>query len=203
MTRSNRYYSSWYGILFQYLFIYIVFKPYYKIFFRMKTVGKENIPPNQSVIFASSHSSHHDPPLLSASLRHSIAYMAKKELFEVPFLSQMIKALGAFPVNRQKLEISTLKTAKHILTTKKWNLGIFPQGTRIFDGSLDDVKPGFSHIAKATKAPVIPVFIDLKKGKYPFYGNVIVKIGKPLPHSDNLDEITWNWKAAIRELRRP
>lgn len=202
MQRKNAYYTENTGIIFQYLFIYFILRPYYKIFFRMKTVGEENIPRQQSVIFASTHSSHHDPPLLSSSMKHSIAYMAKKELFDVPILSLIIKALGAFPVNREKLEISTIKTAKHILSTKKWHLGIFPQGTRIFDESLDNVKPGFSHLAKAAKVPVVPVVIDLKKGKYPFYGKVTVKIGKPLSPSNNPEEITENWKAAIEELRR-
>ncbi len=201
MFSKKEYYSLSYGIVFQYLIISLFIRPYYRLFFGMKTVGVENTPHNQSVIFAATHSSHHDPTILSASVKNSIAYMAKKELFEVPVLSQIITALGAFSVNRQKLEISTIKIAKHILSTKKWNLGIFPQGTRIKDGSFDSVKPGFSHLAKATKVPVVPVFIDLKPGKYPFYGNLTVKIGKPLPESSDPEEITENWKAAIEKLR--
>jgi 1-acyl-sn-glycerol-3-phosphate acyltransferase len=129
-----------------------------------------------------------------------MAYMAKKELFDVPVLSRLISALGAFPVNRKKLEIKTIKTAKRILSSKRWNLGIFPQGTRVMDGTLGDVKPGFGHLAKATKSTVIPVFIDMKRGRFPFYGKVIVKIGKPLPLSNNVDEIQENWKKAISEL---
>ena len=200
MFTRNGFYTSFLGIYAQILTIFFFLEPYYSLFFRVETQGIENIPTGRSVIFASSHSSYHDPPLMAVALKRSIAYMAKKELFNVPVLSQIINMLGAFPVNRQKLEISTIKTAKHILTTKKWHLGIFPQGTRIMNGSLDEVKPGFSYLAIATKAPVIPVYIDIKRGSRPFYGKAIVKIGKPLPECKDPEQFTENWKAAVAEL---
>jgi 1-acyl-sn-glycerol-3-phosphate acyltransferase len=202
MFTSIQYYNSKMGILFQYLVIYLFIRPYYKIFFKMKTIGKEHIPVKQSVIFAASHSSYHDPTILSSAIENSIAYMAKKELFAVPGLSLIITLLGAFPVNRQKLEISTIKNAKFILSTNKWNLGIFPQGTRVMDGGMGEVKPGFSYLARMTGSRVLPVFIDLKLGKKSFYGDVIVKIGPPLPYSDDPEQITANWKAAILELKK-
>ncbi len=200
MSERKNFYNSSIGIIAQKLTIFFFLFPYYKIFFGLETFGKENIPAGRSLIFASSHSSYHDPPLLAVALNKPVAYMAKKELFNIPVLRQVINILGAFPVNRKKLEVSTIKTAKHLLGTDKWNLGIFPQGTRIADGSLDRLKTGFSHLAKATKAPVVPVYIDMKKGAIPFYGKAVVKIGKPLPNSDDPAQIAANWKAAISEL---
>lgn len=200
MFNKSEYYSKNLGPLFQTLIKALILFPYYKVFFRYKVSGRENIPHDRSVIFACSHASYHDPTILSLAVRRPIAYMAKKELFNVPVLSKLITMLGAFPVNRQKLEISTIKTAKHILTTNKWVLGIFPQGTRIMDGSLDNIKPGFSHLARITKAPVIPVFINIKKGMFPFYGKIYVKIGEPLPVSNELEEISKNWTEAVSKL---
>lgn len=200
MFTKPQYYSTKYGKFIQYLLIYFFIRPYYKLFFNLRTVGEENIPPGKSVIFASSHASYHDPTLLAAAVKDSIAFMAKKELFEIPFVSQFITVLGAFAVNRQKLDKSTIKTAKHIITTIKWHLGIFPHGTRVKNGLEGEVKPGFSHLAKLTKAPILPVYIDLKKGKIPFYGDALVKIGKPLPYSDDIEVIAEQWRAAIYEL---
>lgn len=185
----------------QYFFTHLALIPYYKLFFRMEVKGRENIPSKDGVIYASTHCSYHDPPLLAAATELHIAYMAKKELFEIPVLSWGIRGLGAFPVNREKLEISTIKIAKRILKSKGWNLGIFPQGTRIMDGSMGEIKPGFSYLAKATGAPVLPVFIDLKRGFFPFYGKVVVNIGKPLPVTDDADEIQKNWENAILEMK--
>ena len=127
--------------------------------------------------------------------------MAKKELFAIPVFLPIIYHLGAFPVNREKLELSTIKTAKHILGNSYWNLGIFPQGTRIFSGSLEDIKPGFGYLAKVTKSTVIPVYIDIQRGFLPFFGKAIVNFGEQLPASDDPDEICESWKAAITKLK--
>lgn len=200
LNRHDSFYDSKIGLIFQSLFTNFMLRPYYFLFFKMEVYGRENIPRDSALIFASNHSSYHDPPVLAAATKRHIAYMAKKELFDVPVLSQLISGLGAFPVNREKPEIKTIKTAKRIVASKRWNLGIFPQGTRIMDGSLDNVKDGFSHIARVTKSTVIPVYIKLKRGKFPFYGKIIVKIGAPLPESDKAEEIRENWKNAVSEL---
>ncbi len=200
INSNNSFYDSNIGLIFQSLFVTFMLRPYYSLFFRMEVHGMENVSRGEPMIFAANHASYHDPPLLAAATGMHIAYMAKKELFDVPVLSQLISALGAFPVNREKPEIKTIKTAKRIIASKRWNLGIFPQGTRIMDGTLGSVKPGFSLIAKATKSHVVPVYINLKRGKYPFYGKIVVKVGKPLPPSDNAEEIHENWINAVSKL---
>ncbi len=200
LNKNNEFYDSNIGLVFQSLFMNLMLTPYYKLFFNMKVLGKENIPREHSVIFASNHCSYHDPPLLAAASYMHIAYMAKKELFDIPVLSSLIKALGAFPVNREKLEISTIKTAKYILKSRRWHLGIFPQGTRIMDGTIGDIKPGFGYLAVASKATVIPVFIDMKRGRFPFYGKLLVTFGKPLPMTKDVDEMCENWKKAVSKL---
>ncbi len=200
LNKDNSFYDSKVGLIFQSFFVNCMLFPYYKLLFKIEVKGRENIPSKEALIFASTHTSHHDPPLLATATRKHIAYMAKKELFDIPVLSQLISALGAFPVNREKPEIKTIKTARRVIASKRWNLGIFPQGTRIPDGSLDSVKSGFSHIARITKSTVVPVYIDFRWGKYPIYGKIVVHIGKPLPVSDNAEEIEENWKKAVSEL---
>ncbi len=200
LNKNDSFYDSKIGLIFQSFFVNFMLYPYYTLFFKMEVYGKENIPKDEALIFASNHASYHDPPLLATATRKHIAYMAKKELFDVPVLSQLISALGAFPVDREKPEIKTIKTSKRIISSKRWNLGIFPQGTRIMNGSLDNVKPGFCHIARVTKSTIVPVYINLKRGKFPFYGKIVVKIGKALSVSDNSKEIQENWKKAVSEL---
>lgn len=200
-SKKPQFYSSKLCTLVYYFIVYGFLTPYYRLVFQARSKGRENIPKGKPVIFASNHSSYHDPPLLSITARKHIAYMAKKELFDVPGLSQIIYHLGAFPVNREKLEISTIKTAKHILKDSYWNMGIFPQGTRIPSGSLDDIKPGFGHLAKAAKAVVIPTFIEIDRGFLSLYGKVTVHFGEPLPQSSDPEEISENWKAAMAKLK--
>jgi 1-acyl-sn-glycerol-3-phosphate acyltransferase len=126
--------------------------------------------------------------------------MSKKELFDIPVLSQAITGLGAFPVNRKKLEVSTIKMAKSILTDTDWCLGIFPQGTRVMDGTTGIIKSGFGHLARATKSTIVPVVIDLKRGIFPFYGKIVIKVGKPMPPIDDSDVIVDEWAKAVSKI---
>lgn len=179
--------------LLQYFIIYFILYPYFKIFYNVKVYGRENIPKDGSLIVASNHSSHFDPVLMCLATRYPVAFMAKEELFHVPVLSQLIQALGAFSVNREKMEISTIKSAKAVLSTK-WFLGIFPEGTRV-QGKIGDIKPGFGYLAKATKAQILPMSImGLKERK------LVIKIGQPIPAPSTPEEAVEKWGTVMSEL---
>ena len=71
--------------------------PIYKFVFRGCLIGRENIPQKDSFIVVSNHGSLLDPPLLGHALGRNISFMAKAELFRIPFLGFIIKACGAYP----------------------------------------------------------------------------------------------------------
>jgi len=85
--------------------------PIYKFVFRGCLIGRENIPQKDSFIVVSNHGSLLDPPLLGHALGRNISFMAKAELFKVPFLGFIIKACGAYPVKRGIADKNTIKTA--------------------------------------------------------------------------------------------
>ena len=72
--------------------------PIYKFLFKGHLIGRENIPQKGSFIMVSNHGSLLDPPLLGHALGRNISFMAKAELFRIPFLGFIIKACGAYPV---------------------------------------------------------------------------------------------------------
>jgi len=193
---------TWPKVLFQWILVYIFFIPFFKIVYKAKIIGRENIPKDRSFIVAANHMSYLDPVVLSMAIRRPVAYMAKEELFHVPILSPLIQALGAFAVNRQNLEIATIKSAKNVVATKKWILCIFPQGTRVKPGRIQRIGQGFAYLSKATKAEILPVAI-MGSDKYhflPFSGNLTIKIGKPLPACTDMEETMDQWGQAIAEL---
>ena len=81
-------------------------------------------------------------------------------------------------------------------------LGSFPQGTRGIPGEIKDISKGFAGRAKITKCAVLPVGIigtnEVKR--LPFSGKIVVNIGKPIPYSDNIDEMLEKWAEQIQEL---
>ena len=173
----------------------------FKLVYRLKVEGKENIPKGNDYIVAANHLSTLDPPLVSAVIPRPVAFMAKQELFEIRFLRWWLDWLGAFAVNREHLGSSTIKTAKGLRNTE-WVLGLFPQGTRCEPGEIRDVTKGFVNLAKIMKCGILPVGITGTNEfhKWPFTGRIVVKIGKVIPYNDNLDLMVSEWIKSIEQL---
>lgn len=199
-SREQKFFNKW-RRLFQFLVTHVFYMIRFKLVYRLEVQGKENIPETNEFIVAANHLSTLDPPLMCAVMNRPVAYMAKKELFVNPFMRWWLNWLGAFAVDREHLGVSTIKT---VLTIKKtdWVLGIFPQGTRQEKGSISNITKGFASLAKSTKCGILPIGIvgtqDAKR--IPFSGKIVVKIGKLIPYSDNVDEMLSQWIEAIQDL---
>jgi 1-acyl-sn-glycerol-3-phosphate acyltransferase len=130
-----------------------------------------------------------------------MVYMAKQELFEKPVTRFFLDWLGAFAVNRDKLGVSTIKTAIGIKETG-WLLGLFPQGTRELDDSLENVAMGFVGLARILKCPILPIGISgaKKDDRKPFESKILVRIGKPIPYTEDSEKMAEIWKEKISEL---
>lgn len=198
--RRPEFYNIWRRI-FQYIVTHIGYMLTFKIMYRLEVHGKENLPKDSLYIAAANHLSTLDPPLICAVLNKGVAYMAKKELFNHPLLRWWLNWLGAFAVDREKLSASTIKTALQVKQTG-WVLGIFPQGTRQEAGVISNVTKGFATFAKKTKCGILPIGITGtdKKAKIPFTGKIVVRIGKIIPYSEDVQAMVSAWGKAVEEL---
>lgn len=161
-----------------YKVIYTIFAPLFKLVYRIRVTGRENIPEGAAVMCAN-HSANMDPIFMciACGRRHSWLFMAKAELFKIPGLNLLIKALGAISVNRGATDISTLRNAISALGEGK-KVMIFPEGTRVKKGEdSDGAKTGAAMIASRAKVPMVPVYISNDKH---LFGRVDVIIGKPV-----------------------
>lgn len=188
--------------IFQRLVILFLFIPFFTIMYKLKVNGRENIPKEKTMLIAANHLSFLDPPLIATAVNTPMAFMAKKELFEVPVLRFVIDKLGAFAVNREKLESATIKTAKVVLANVNWTMGLFPQGGRRRDGKLNQIHKGFITFAKLTKTDILPIGIigADKTARLPFEGNVTINIGTIIPYNLDENEIMKQWKEQICNL---
>lgn len=71
--------------------------PHFSGLFRGSTQGNANVPKQGALVVAANHGSHLDPPILGHALGRPVAFMAKAELFDVPLLGRLIRALGRIP----------------------------------------------------------------------------------------------------------
>lgn len=198
--REPEFYNKWRS-LFQFLVTHVFYMIRFKLVYRLEVYGKENIPDDNNFIVAANHLSTLDPPLVCGVMNKPVAYMAKKELFENPFMRWWLNWLGAFAVDREKLGVSTIKTVKNLKNTD-WVLGIFPQGTRQEAGEISHVTKGFASLAKSTKCGILPVGITgtQEVKRFPFSGKIIVRIGKVIPYTDNVAGMVDDWEKSIEDL---
>lgn len=136
----------------------LICKLVFKLIFRTKVIGYENIPQEGSLIVAANHMSNWDPPFLGTFLGRPISYMAKEELFKNPIFAVAIRALNVFPVKRGSADKTAIKHAIKLLKDGQC-LGIFPEGTRSKTGKIGKAESGVGMIAAMTKAPVLPALI--------------------------------------------
>src|SRR5262245_57537082 len=82
--------------------IKLIAYPLFRVLFSVEHHGVENVPEDGAVIIAGNHPSYLDPLLVGLPINRTIRFMAWDALFKVPVLGQIIKAVGAFPVDIRK-----------------------------------------------------------------------------------------------------
>ena len=164
---------------------YQIFAPWVRRVYRIEAHGTENIPEGGAIL-ASNHTAFSDVLVISAASRRQVRYMAKKELFRTP-LAPLIKALGAYPVDRGGADVTSIRRTLSLIREGEI-IGIFPQGHRRggIDPRTTEVRPGVGMIAYHTAAPVVPVFLYNKRMKTGVFRKNIVTFGKPVSFEELL-----------------
>jgi 1-acyl-sn-glycerol-3-phosphate acyltransferase len=102
-------------------------------------------------------------------------YLAKKSLFKPPF-GWLFKAMGGYPVDRNKNTDMVTQVADIFSSEENFILAIAPEGTR---QKVDKLRTGFYYIAKKAGVPIIPAGFDYAKKE--------VIIGAPFYPSENVE----------------
>jgi 1-acyl-sn-glycerol-3-phosphate acyltransferase len=107
--------------------------------------------------------------------------MAKAELFKVPVLSQLVRALCAYPVRRGGADVGAIRNTITMLGEGK-TVGMFPQGTRRkgVDPRTTEVRSGAGMIAVKAGVPVLPVYIKTKDNCPRIFRRIDIYVGKPV-----------------------
>ncbi len=192
---------NWFRSMWQFIVCKIIYMIRLKLIYRIEVHGYENIPKDNNYLVCPNHLSTLDPPMMVAVMPRNVAFMAKKELFNIKLLRWWLDWLGAFSVDRENLSPSTVKTVEAIYDSK-WVLGIFPQGTRGVPGEIKGVTKGFAGLARLTKCDILPVGITgSNEAKWkPFSGKIIINIGKIIPYDKDLESVKEKWIEQIQQL---
>lgn len=163
-----------------YKIVVAILKVLFFPFYRIRVYGKENIPARDDIIVCANHWSNLDPFFLALALPIKFNFMAKKELFEIPILRNILKAAGVFPINRQGNDLKALRYAIGLIKDGK-TLGIFPEGTRVKEISRDNMHEGLGFIALKAKADILPIEIVTD---YKLFSKVEIYVKEPISIED-------------------
>jgi 1-acyl-sn-glycerol-3-phosphate acyltransferase len=162
--------------------------------------GTEHLPVGP-VIFMSNHQSNFDILALLAGLPRQIHWIAKKELFEIPFFGPSLRRGGYIPLDRSdgRKALQSMDEAAAKIHQGK-SVVLFPEGTRTTDGNLLPFKRGGFILARKAAVPVIPVTINGSgrinpAGQIRLYsGNISITLHPPLvagPELRRSESETW------------
>ena len=156
---------------------------FYKIFFRISCEGLENIPLEGGVIIAPNHASLLDPTAVGGVIPREVSHMAKKELFSVPFVKQLLTVSNSIRVDRRGFTKGTIiQVIEHLKDGRAFN--IFPEGTRTRTGKFGAPKKGVGMIAVMANVPVVPCWIEGSYKAKPFISKITLHFLPPIKPSE-------------------
>ncbi len=152
------------------------------------------LEPGKPYIVMCNHSSIVDIPVLGDGLMGrigSIRFLAKKELFRVPFFGPAMQAAGILSIDRSN-HIQAMKDLDHARKQMEDGIAViaFPEGKRSTDGKLLPFKKGVFVLAIQTGATIVPAYIrgssqvlPARSFKICLNSHVTLALGKPVDAS--------------------
>jgi 1-acyl-sn-glycerol-3-phosphate acyltransferase len=121
--------------------------------------GLERIDPAGSYVFIANHLSYMDTPVALANVPVQFRFLAKRGLFQIPFLGTHLSRAGHIPVPREdpRASVKTMQVAAESIRQKNISLLIFPEGGRSHDGVMRPFKEGGAYIAIRAGVPVVMI----------------------------------------------
>jgi 1-acyl-sn-glycerol-3-phosphate acyltransferase len=149
--------------------------------------GQENVTSPPYLVMCN-HQSALDIYALIVALPIQFKWVAKRELFFIPFVGWVMKRAGYISLDRKRPReaIKAIDDAAQKIRGGM-NIIIFPEGTRSQDGTLLPFKKGVFSLALRARVPIAPVGISgssrlQPKGSFipKQKGVIYIRIGKPI-----------------------
>jgi len=177
----------------------------------LKVEGQENLHKHAVAVYAPNHTSYMDIPVVFAALPFQFRILAKKELWQWPFIGWYLLRSGQMPIDIEnpRATLSSLGGAIKALRAGM-PLVVFPEGGRTLTGELKPFLAGAAYLAIRAQVPLVPIAL---KGVYDllpmhthhlYPGELTLKVGEPILTKGmsvrQNDELTERLRAAIAKM---
>ena len=154
---------------------------------KVKVGGLENLKGKGPYVFMSNHQGSYDIFALLGHLPFQFKWLAKKELFSIPFFGWTMAAAGYISVDRKgtRETVEAMNEAAHKIR-EGMSVVIFPEGSRSQNGSLQPFKKGGFTLAIKSRVPIVPIAIDGSRTIMPkdrlkvSPGEIWIQLGSPI-----------------------
>jgi 1-acyl-sn-glycerol-3-phosphate acyltransferase len=169
-------YWMWRGI-----FIFI-----FKVFFRLKVEGLENLPKSNFIII-SNHYSFLDAPVYVAGIPRKVHCMVSPFLYNILFIKWFLWMVEAVPIGKSSDKAVELLMHNEII-------GMYPEGRVSRDGTLGEFRRGAALLAYKTGRPILPCAVLGTYEALPItrnslrFARIRIKVGKPVYVPKEFDE---------------
>ena len=127
---------------------------------KVRVEGLEHVKGQGPYIFMSNHQGSYDIFAILGYLPFQFRWLAKKELFSIPFFGWVMAAAGYVSIDRKgtRKTVAAMNEAARKIRDGM-SVVIFPEGTRSPDGSIQPFKKGGFTLAIKAKVPIVPIAI--------------------------------------------
>ena len=136
-----------------------ILTPIFRVLWRVKVEGGENIPTSGPAVLAANHQSFCDSLFIPLAVRRRVTFLAKAEYFDSKKTAWFFRAVGQIPIRRGGGSDSerALETARADVLGRGRILCIYPEGTRSVDALVHKGRTGATRISRECGVPIIPV----------------------------------------------
>lgn len=154
------------------LFFRILLLPWFRIFYRVRTIGTQNVPAYGGVLMLPNHITYIDSFIYYLASPRPLRYVVVDKYMKNPAFGWFLKLFRAIPIDPTKPRDAINKSIEAL---KKGDVVcLFPEGGLTRSGVINDLKKGCELIARRADCPVVPVYTDglwesifsFERGKY-------------------------------------
>lgn len=174
---------------------------------KVRVYGIENIKGKGPYIFMSNHQGSYDIFALLGYLPFQFKWLAKKELFSIPFFGWTMIAAGYISIDREGSRKTVEAMNKAACQIREgMSVVIFPEGSRSLNGNVQSFKKGGFTLALRSKVPIVPIAIHGSRAILPKEsfkvspGEIRIQMGSPIETKNfSLKDRQW-LMAKVREM---
>ena len=154
-----------------------------RLFYRLRVIHPERLPEQGGALLVCNHVTYADALFLMMACPRPVRFIVAEEFMVTRMLGWILEIFNSLPIS-SKNPREAIRSAAQGLEQGDL-ICIFPEGQLTRTGCLTPIRRGLETIARRTKAPVIPIYMDGLWGSiFSFYrSRFFTKLPRQIPYS--------------------